>query len=98
MVRSKIKVYESLDNYIGDYTIISDIELANFGKIFKYLFYLYVLLILTFVFNLINRKVIKTNIKELVRKLQRYFYIYSIIILSKIIKYLNEFRLKANTS
>ena len=52
LVRSEVKIYENLDDYVGDYTIKSDIQLANFGKIFRYFFYLYVLIILAFVLTI----------------------------------------------
>ena len=91
LVRSEIKIYENLDDYIGDYTTRSDIQLANFGMIFQYFCYLNVLIILTFVLNHIYRygKVINQNLKKLI---QRYYYVYIVyivIILSKIYKYLD---------
>ena len=69
MVRSELKIYESLDDYIGDYTIKSDVELANFKTIFQYFCYLYVLIILAFVLHHIyNCKRMMKNLK--IRKLQ----------------------------
>ena len=73
LVKSKIKIYGNLDDYIGDYTTESDIELANLRKIFQYFFYFYVLIILTFVLNHIYRyrRVIIKNLKKMIRKLKR---------------------------
>ena len=64
LAKSEIKIYENLDDYIGDYTTESDVQLTNFGKIFQYFFYLNVLIILTFVLNHIyryRRVIIKPN-------------------------------------
>ena len=55
LVRSELKIYGSLDEYIGDYTTKSDVQFANFRKMFEYFFYLYVLIILAFVLNQIYK-------------------------------------------
>ena len=92
MVRSQLKIYENLDDYIGDYMVKSDVQLDNFKKIFSYFCYLYVLVILIFVLNHIYgyRRVIKKLLKKMVQKLQKHFYIYIAIVISMISKYLND--------
>ena len=92
MVRSQLKIYENLDDYIGDYMVKSDVQLDNFKKIFSYFCYLYVLVILVFVLNHIYgyRRVIKKLLKKMVQKLQKHFYIYIAIVISMISKYLND--------
>ena len=92
LIRSEIKIYENLDDYIGDYTTESDVQLANFRKIFQYFFYLCVLIIVAFVLNNIYRyrKVIKKCLKKSIRKLTRYYFVYIVIMLSKTTKYLNN--------
>ena len=55
LAKSEIKFYENLNDYIGDYTTKSDVQFANFKKIFHYFFYLNVLIILTFILNHIYR-------------------------------------------
>ena len=72
-VRSELKIYESLDDYIGDYTIQSNVQLANFRKIFWYVFHLYVLIILTFALNQIYkyRREFGKLFEKMIRKLQR---------------------------
>ena len=55
LVKSELKVYENLEEYIGDYTTKSNIQLANLGKIFQYFIYLYLLIISAFVLNQIYK-------------------------------------------
>ena len=55
LVKSKFKFYENLDDYIEDFTVKSNIQLANLRKIFQYFFYLNVLIIVAFVLNHIYR-------------------------------------------
>ena len=92
LVKLKYKIYENLDDYIGDYTTKSNIQLANFRKIFHYFFYLYVLIILAFVLNHIYRyrRVVNKNLKKMIKKLKRYYFVYIVIMLSQISKHLND--------
>ena len=92
LAKSEIKIYENLDDYIGDYTTESDVQLTNFGKIFQYFFYLNVLIILTFVLNHIYRyrRVINKILKKMIRKLKRYYFGYIVIMLSQTSKHLND--------
>ena len=77
LAKSEIKIYENLDDYIGDYTTKSDIQLDNFGKMFQYFFYLNVLVILTFILNHIYRfkGIINKNLRKMIWKLKRYYYV-----------------------
>ena len=92
LVKSKLKIYENLDEYIGDYTTKSDVQFANFRKIFRYFFYLYILIILTFVLNQTYRyrRVINKILKKMIRKLKRYYFGYIVIMLSQTSKHLND--------
>ena len=77
LVSSEIKIYENLDDYIEDYTTESNIQLANFRKLFQYFFYFYVLIIVAFVLNHIYRyrRMINQILKKMIWKLKRYYYV-----------------------
>ena len=92
LLRSEIKIYENLNDYIGDYTTESAVQLANFRKLFQYFFYLNVLILFAFVLNHIYRHRGKINklLKKMIRKLKRYYYVYIVIMLSTIRKCLDD--------
>ena len=85
LVRSQLRIYENLDDYIRDHSTDSDVQLDNFRNLFHFFFYLYILILLAFILNFII-KAIKTITDKMIRKLLNYFYVN----IFNMIRYLND--------